>query len=70
MILVTGATGQLGRRIIDQLVARRGGTAGIAASVRDPARAGETRPNAASTSVTATLINPIRCLPRSGASTN
>ena len=41
MILVTGATGQLGRRIIDQLVARRGGTAGIAASVRDPARAGE-----------------------------
>jgi len=41
MLLVTGATGQLGRRIIDQLVARRRGTAGIAASVRDPARAGE-----------------------------
>jgi NAD(P)H dehydrogenase (quinone) len=40
MILVTGATGQLGRRIVEQLVARRG-TAGVAASVRDPARAGE-----------------------------
>lgn len=41
MILVTGATGQLGRRIVDQLVARRGGTAGLAVSVRDPARAAD-----------------------------
>lgn len=41
MILVTGANGQIGRRIVDQLVARRGGVAGIAASVRDPARAAD-----------------------------
>ena len=38
MILVTGASGQLGRRIIDQLVVRSGGTASIAASVRHPGR--------------------------------
>ena len=41
MILVTGATGQLGRRIVDRLIARRGGSAGLAASVRDVAKAGD-----------------------------
>ena len=41
MILVTGANGQLGRRIVEQLVARRGSASGIAASVRYPARAAD-----------------------------
>ncbi|MBP9218501.1 MAG: SDR family oxidoreductase [Sterolibacterium sp.] len=41
MLLVTGATGQLGRRIVDQLIARHGSAAGIAASVRDPVRAAD-----------------------------
>lgn len=39
MILVTGANGQLGRRIVDHLVARLGGTAGLAVSVRHTDRA-------------------------------
>lgn len=41
MILVTGANGQLGRRIVEHLVARLGGTAGIAVSVRDTAKAAD-----------------------------
>ncbi|HRD88732.1 MAG TPA: SDR family oxidoreductase [Accumulibacter sp.] len=41
MILVTGANGHLGRGIVDQLVARSGRVAGIAASVRDPRRAAD-----------------------------
>lgn len=41
MLLVTGATGQLGRRIVDQLLARHGGATGIAISVRDPGRAAD-----------------------------
>lgn len=40
MILVTGANGQLGRSIVDQLVARHGAT-GIAVSVRTPAKAAD-----------------------------
>lgn len=39
MILVTGASGHLGRRIVDRLIVRAGGAYGVAASVRDPARA-------------------------------
>ena len=38
MIIVTGATGQLGRRIVDQLLARLPAE-GIGVSVRDPAKA-------------------------------
>lgn len=41
MILVTGANGQLGRRIVDRLIARRGNAEGIAVSVRDPAKAAD-----------------------------
>ncbi|EXI82273.1 MAG: Quinone oxidoreductase 2 [Candidatus Accumulibacter appositus] len=41
MILVTGASGHLGRRIVDRLIVRGGGAAGMAASVRDPAGAGQ-----------------------------
>lgn len=41
MILVTGANGQLGRRIVEHLVARLGGTGGIAVSVRDTAKAAD-----------------------------
>lgn len=41
MILVTGANGQLGRRIVEQLLARAGGAADIAVSVRDTARAAD-----------------------------
>lgn len=39
MILVTGANGQLGRRIVHHLIARQGNTTGLAVSVRDPAKA-------------------------------
>lgn len=39
MILVTGANGQLGRCIVDHLVARLEGTAGLAVSVRATAKA-------------------------------
>ena len=39
MIIVTGATGQLGRAIVEQLVKRAApGTIGV--SVRDPGKAG------------------------------
>lgn len=41
MILVTGANGQLGRRIVSHLQARLDGAAGLAVSVRDPARAAD-----------------------------
>jgi NAD(P)H dehydrogenase (quinone) len=41
MILVTGANGQLGRRIVEHLAARLGGTDGIAVSVRDTAKAAD-----------------------------
>lgn len=41
MILVTGANGQLGRRIVEHLAARLGSTDGIAASVRDTAKAAD-----------------------------
>lgn len=41
MILVTGANGQLGRRIVDRLIARRGNADGIAVSVRDTAKAAD-----------------------------
>ncbi|HZX33677.1 MAG TPA: SDR family oxidoreductase [Rhodocyclaceae bacterium] len=41
MILVTGANGQLGRRIVEHLVARLGGAEGIAVSVRDTAKAAD-----------------------------
>ncbi len=41
MILVTGANGQLGRRIVEHLVIRLGGTAGIAVSVRDAGKAAD-----------------------------
>ena len=41
MIVVTGANGQLGRRILEQLIARRGGASGIAASVRDPGKSAD-----------------------------
>lgn len=39
MIVVTGATGQLGRRIVQALV-RRVGAEGVVASARDPSKAG------------------------------
>lgn len=41
MILVTGANGQLGRRIVEHLAARLGSTEGIAVSVRDTAKAAD-----------------------------
>lgn len=39
MILVTGANGQLGQHIVNQLTLRLEGTSGLAVSVRDTARA-------------------------------
>lgn len=41
MILVTGANGQLGRRIVEHLAGRFGSTAGIAVSVRDAGKAAD-----------------------------
>jgi NAD(P)H dehydrogenase (quinone) len=41
MILVTGASGHLGRRIVDRLIVRGGGADGIAVSLRNPAGAGQ-----------------------------
>lgn len=41
MILVTGANGQLGRRIVERLIARRGSAEGLAVSVRDTAKAAD-----------------------------
>lgn len=41
MILVTGANGQLGRRIVEHLITRFGSTAGIAAGVRDAGKAAD-----------------------------
>lgn len=41
MIIVTGATGQLGRIVIDQLLARGVPAAGIVAAVRNPAKAAD-----------------------------
>lgn len=41
MILVTGADGLLGRRIVGHLLARVGNAAELAVSVRDPARAAD-----------------------------
>lgn len=41
MILVTGANGQLGRRIVEHLISRFGSTAGIAAGVRDAGKAAD-----------------------------
>jgi NAD(P)H dehydrogenase (quinone) len=41
MILVTGANGQLGRRIVGHLLAKIGSPAGLAVSVRDTAKAAD-----------------------------
>ncbi|WP_428391667.1 NAD(P)H-binding protein [Lichenicoccus sp.] len=41
MIVVTGATGQLGRAIVERLIAGRVPASEVGASVRDPAKAGD-----------------------------
>ena len=41
MILVTGANGQLGRRIVEHLLTRKSADIPLAVSVRDPAKAAD-----------------------------
>ena len=41
MIVVSGANGQLGRSIVEHLIARQGTPVGLAASVRDPGKAAD-----------------------------